>query len=187
MRVKSDFITNSSSTNFFFVFKGPRCVKSVTNAVWNHRKSFSLHYELNENNSHSCNAQDIVEDIERCIKQSLGKKEWNSVKITTVDKKILQIDKQIEHEKEYNASWMKDHPEDKTSEKYSKQTVSRLEKQKGKFQEAKSKGFENLLEMDWGDNHGAVSGGDTGYAMDYEGRYIRINSDDLIVFSEQNR
>lgn len=41
--------------------------------------------------------------------------------------------------------------------------------------------------MEWGDNHGDISGGETGYAMDYEGRRIRINSDDLIVFTEQNR
>jgi len=89
MRIKGDFVTNSSSTNFFFIFKDPGCVKSLVSAIWNHRNSFSLFYDYGEGMSHRCNAQDIVEDIERCVKQSLGKNEWDSVKVTTVDKKIL--------------------------------------------------------------------------------------------------
>jgi hypothetical protein len=187
MKIKGDFVTNSSSTNFFFVFKGPRCVKSVGNAIWNHKNAFSLFYELDENNSWRCNAQDIVEDIERCVKQSLGKNEWNSVKITTLDKKISEVEEYILNEKKSHKEWMKDYPEDRDIDKIEKQVIRGLEGRKSKFQNAKDKGFVNILEMEWGDNHGHVSGGNTGNAMDYEGRRIKINSDDLIVFTEQNR
>jgi len=53
--------------------------------------------------------------------------------------------------------------------------------------EAKRKGFTRLLKVDFGDNNGDISGGNIGTAMDYEGRKIRINTSDFIVFTEQNR
>jgi hypothetical protein len=187
MKIKNDFITNSSSTNFFFIFKGPRCVKSLVSAVWNHKKAFTLSYYLDETSNWSCKCQDIVEDIERCVKNSLGKDEWDSVKIVTLDKKISETDEMIKSEKAYHKDWLIDHPDDKTMDKITKEGIKYLEQRKRKLQHAKNKGFENALEMEWGDNHGHVSGGETGFAMDYAGKNIRINSDDLVVFTEQNR
>ena len=187
MKIKNDFVTNSSSTNFFFIFKGPRCVKSVVDAVRNHKTDFNLSYELDADTTWSCTHEDIINDIEKNIKSSLGKNEWNSLKITTIDKEISEVEKYIEDEKQTCDSWMKDSPDDKNMKRIYKESIRSLEKKKAKLQDAKERGFENILNMEWGDNHGHVSGGNTGYAMDYEGRTIRINSDDLIVFTEQNR
>jgi len=183
MRTKLDFVTNSSSTNFFFIFKGPRCIRPLEAAIRNHKNPFNLCYLDWEKVSYSCSHEDIISDIKSVTKSSLGKDEWDSVKVVSIDKAIKEVDQFIDAEKRY----LTDPTCSKETKRWAEKCIKILESKKMKFQKAKEEGFENVLEMGWGDNHGQISGGNTGMAMDYEGRRIKINADDLIVFTEQNR
>ena len=55
------------------------------------------------------------------------------------------------------------------------------------LKEAKKLGNNKILVVGFGDNHGVFCGDDLGHAMDYEGRNIRIKSDDLCVITQQDR
>jgi hypothetical protein len=183
MKIRTDFVTNFSSTNFFFIFKGPRCIRPLEAAIRNHKKPFNLCYLDWEKVGYSCTHEDIISDIKSVIKSSLGKDEWDSVKVVSIDKAIKEVDKYIDTEEKS----LTDPTYNEESKKWMRKIIKILESKKMKFQKAKDQGFENVFEMGWGDNHGQISGGNTGMAMDYEGRRIKINEDDLIVFTEQNR
>jgi hypothetical protein len=51
----------------------------------------------------------------------------------------------------------------------------------------KKKGFKYVTEIGFGDNHGEVQGVGVGDIMDYAGRHIDMEKEDLAVWTEQNR
>ena len=51
----------------------------------------------------------------------------------------------------------------------------------------KKDGFISAVNIDFGDNHGDVTGNGVGLIMDYEGRCIHINRSDFKVRTFQNR
>jgi hypothetical protein len=51
----------------------------------------------------------------------------------------------------------------------------------------RAKGFDFVMKVDFGDNHGDYQGGNLGNCMDYEGRNIYLVDENLFYTTEQNR
>ena len=186
MKIRNGFVSNSSSTSFTFVFKGDK-IDDLSALIWKYRGHFSLSYDASWNDTNdcveTCNAQDVVEAIEKCAKDKNDK--WNAVKIVSIDDSINQF---VDSIKEYD-QMIKD-KEDKCSmtlRDFYKQYKREAEEVIDKLNMAKKKGLTSVFVIGFGDNHGQISGGGLGTVMDYEGRDIDIDEKDFVVFTEQNR
>lgn len=182
MKIRNGFVSNSSSTSFTFCFKGKKNkgVKPLCDLILTkYSECFSRSYD-----EWHCNAQDVVEAIGRCYKQT---GEWNKAECVSIDKvigdnkfylEIIKKDIKDAEDKKETDAWIFRHFLEKKQELESKIKI---------LDNIKKKGLTTLLLMDFGDNHGEVCDCDLGRAMDYDGRYIDINGKDLVVFTEQNR
>ena len=169
MKKRNGFVSNSSSTSFTFIFKGDT-VQDLSKTIQKYGKCFDLEYMYWDDNCYSCNAQDVSEAIEAYIddpKNMLNR--HDKVSVILIDDYIEVIIKEIKESTGYRGY------------------VDDLKKQLVKIQSAKKKGLTSVLNIEFGDNDGDISGGDLGYCMDYEGRYISIDKKDFIVYTEQNR
>lgn len=177
MKIRNGFVSNSSSTSFTFCYKGEG-IKPLTDLILTkYRDQFKRSYD-----EWHCNAMDVVEAIERCF---YIKSEWHTIGPVSIDKVIL-------NEKDYLArhlKYMKDRENEKDTYwlQHDLEAKQRIEKKINKLNDIKNKGLTTVVIIGFGDNHGEVQGGNLGYAMDYDGRYIDIYEKDLVVFTEQNR
>ena len=176
MKIRNGFISNSSSTSFTFCFKG-RSIKALINLILTkYQKTFSRSFD-----EHHCNAWDVANAIEICSSKVDKYSESRFCKINEyidyLKNKLESIIAQIKNTKNvesYLVKWMN---EDKLD----------LENKIQKLQKAKKIGLNLVYCIEFGDNHGDISGGDLENAMDYDGRYIDIDEKDFVVFTEQNR
>lgn len=174
MKIRCGFVSNSSSTSFTFCYKGEG-IKALTDLILTkYRGQFERSYD-----EWHCNAMDVVESIETSSK---NKSEWYKVE-------AVHIDKVIENEQTCLDTVIQDLEEEKEDywKRYNLDRKQELENKIARLKRIKERGLVTVLIMDFGDNHGAVQGGNVGYAMDYDGRYIDIDKQDLVVFTEQNR
>ena len=178
MKTRNGFVSNSSSTSFTFCYKGDG-VKPLTDLILNkYRNQFSRSYD-----EWHCNALDVINAIERCFN---SKSEFNCVQCNTIDKIILDAQAYLdrikqdikEEEAKKDNGWLL-----QNALEHKQETELKIQK----LNAIKERGLTTVLVIDFGDNHGEVQGGYIGYAMDYDGRYIDINSNDLVVFTELNR
>jgi len=184
MKIKSDFVTNSSSTSFIFIFKGSDKWDLYKEMI-KHEEHFKLTFHSYSGSISKIDAWKVIREIDSVLyyyREDL----WIKTKITPIDKyiddykvehaqtkELFEKSKTDENEKDYH-NW---YEEDVIHEK------ERIEK----LQQLKEAGFISVLHIGFGDNHGEVQGGDVGTTMDYEGRNIKINNDTLVIFTEQNR
>jgi len=189
MKSRHGFVSNSSSTSFTFVFKGKK-VKDLSDTILKYKEHFNLSFDAgwgDSNDIYNCNALDVASAIESCVKSS-KKDKWNSVKVISIDDCLKNI---IENKKQYS-QYIKEEKDKVDKPNYSLTNIyerhnSILEEQLNKLRAAKKRGLTSVINIGFGDNHGDISGGELGNCMDYEGRYISINNNDFIVFTEQNR
>lgn len=141
-----------------------------------YRGQFKRHYD-----EWSCNALDVAEAIERSVGSD---SDFHRTTPINIDEIILEtkfnledITEDIESESENKDAYLR----------YSLELKQELEDKIKRLESIKDRGLTTVLVIGFGDNHGAVQGGNVGYAMDYDGRYIDIDSGDLVVFMEQNR
>jgi len=158
MKIKLDFVTNSSSTAFFFTFNNinPIIMKSLFENIRRYKKNFNIGKMTHKN---------VINAIENC---------YSSKMIKTIDEAIDCINDLIDDCNNDNLLVSK------TYHNIHLQIVDRLKR-------AKSNGATHLIMIEFGDNHGDVCGGLVGNTMDYEGRYIDIDDNDFQVFTIQNR
>ena len=66
MKIKADFITNSSSTNFYFVFKGDHI--DLYQRLIEHRHNFDLTYDTYEEMVLDITTWDVIREIDKAIR-----------------------------------------------------------------------------------------------------------------------
>ena len=176
MRIKNDFVTNSSSTNFLFAFSGDTR-KDLYKSIIDHDSCFFLCMEYDgfiecipkeEGRTISCRAEDVIEALKSVRRKT---------KIITIDEKIKEFEEEVERIKGYDINY----PNRYACFIY--ECKSRI----AILNYAKELGITSVLEVNFGDNDGPFSGTKIGMIMDYEGRYINILSDSLVVLTDQRR
>jgi len=181
MKVKTDFITNSSSTGFIFMFKGNSKIMFYKNLV-EHSDKFELVYDKSYGNKPpdiiKCNVWEIIETIDPYIRKDEGPD--RDVWIMKGIEPIEGLLKKVINDHDY---WKKEQEEH--DQFYYKETYEEAQLMLIKVKEAVSKGFTHYFDIDFG-NDGCISDS-IGDVMDYEGRNIRIDDDELILITEQRR
>ena len=171
MKIRNGFITNSSSTNFIFIFEGSK-KENLFNLIRKHNKKFNINWNEYKDGSYKCNAEDIINCIGECLDT---KAEYDQVKIYDIKEFIKEINDRVNYwREEYRDMYRENAPEDLL--KIKKVTDSKILDK-----------MDSVLEIQFGDNHGNISGNRIAIAMDYEGREIHLIDSDLIVLTEQRR
>ena len=176
MKIRNGFVSNSSSTSFTFCFKG-KDLKSLTDLLLTkYRNQFKRSFE-----EWHCNVLDVVEAMEGCFESDFHRK----ISVYPIDNYIREekaaVDRYTKDIKEHTGNQQKYLLDIFTREKL------RCENKLKRLKTIKKRGLKSVVVIGFGDNHGDIQGGNLGYAMDYDGRYIDINNNDLVVFTELNR
>jgi len=182
MKIKGDFITNSSSTNFFFIFKG-----NLYKQLLEHSDAFDVTFISYDNSIFRANVHEIIQAIKdlRKVEKWDRKSSWQyDVKV----EKLSEIEKDIKEEIGYIEKEIKENAQKKIgSYSWKYHYLAELKDQLRLVKDARSRKFRRFLRIGFGDNDGDVCAGNLGTAMDYEGRKIKIDDEKLIVFTQQNR
>ena len=173
MKIRNDFITNSSSTNFVFAFKGKHRGDLYRLMKEKYADFFlSMEEELISEPTVDleCNVNDIIEAIKSVV---------HKTQVTSLLEYIHGLHKRkIDIIRLINKN---EHSE------YMYRFVYEIESQIAMLNLAAEYGINKVLEVQFGDNHGHIHGTTVSKLMDYEGRNIKILSSDLVVLTEQMR
>lgn len=168
MKIRSGFISNSSSTSFMFIFKG-QTKEDLYDAIWKNRKDFHLVTDDNR----SCCAEWLVDEIES-LPDNIIREGSDPINLLIKTRKcILNDNKKYladSKDKYFSESW-------RTIVEDEEQLIKRL-------QNLKDKGFTWSMIISFGDNHGDISGGNVGTAMDYESYHFKdYEKEDLAIIT----
>ena len=193
MKRRYGFVSNSSSTSFTFVFKGDK-VEDLSNTIMKYKSFFDLSFfdegwGDNDNTTYTCNAQEVGEAIEKYVK-SEPKYEFDKVSVVSIDNHIANLVKEINSNYKYIGEEKEKQKNDPSAwsciDLWEEHNID-LKNEVNSMRSAKDKGLHSVLVIGFGDNDGQISGGSLGHCMDYEGRYMSIDEDDFMVYTEQNR
>lgn len=168
MKIKGDFVTNSSSTNFFFIFK-QRIEKDNLETLC----------ELIEEHLHICISaaepergyfeEDLIEVI---------KSKKDSIEFKTLESLIKEKNKQIKRFEKSESN----NDENKKVYDYS-DILNEIRIFTETLKIAKKRGNDTYMELSFGDHEGDITEG-LGEAMDYE--KPRLLKDDLFLLNENH-
>jgi hypothetical protein len=185
MKIKQDFVTNSSSTSFIFLFKGDKRTDLFEKMV-KYEDKFKLYNEYHGSSGDYINVWDLIKALDPIL-SSNEQDPWylpgplvTTKLLETIEKELedlkVTLESELEREKEESGSWK--------ASGYTKDYIRDTEKRLNKFKEAVEYGLDHYIEVSFGDNDGMISGGRIGCTMDYSGRSINLNHKDLIVVVE---
>jgi len=180
MKIKGDFVTNSSSTGFILMFKGNNKIRFYQNLV-EHADKFKLTYDRSWSNNSElihCDVWDIIEAIDPLIRKDEGPD--RDIWIMKGIEPIEIIQKRYNDELSYIKEELK-----KDDTWYTEEELQESINNVDKVERAISKGFTHYYDIDAG-NDGNISG-NLGDILDYAGRYLDIDDDTLILITEQRR
>lgn len=167
MKIRNGFVSNSSSTSFVFVFKDGE----LPDAMKKHESYFNLSHEGYNDEMYFCNHEEVLKCLEEIPAVDAGE---------YCNKLIEEIE---ERKKDYKI-YMSEFP---SLVNYVKEDIDKMNLRLKKIKSKMKKGFNKVITVGFGDNHGDFSGDGIGCVMDYEGRYISIDDNSLYVETEQNR
>ena len=184
MKIKQDFVTNSSSTGFIFIFKGNQRTDLFRQMV-KYEDKFKLFNEYGPGEGY-INVWDIIKELDPLL-SSTKEDPWylpGPLKLNDLLERVeeeLKINKEtlkeeLERESKVVGGWK--------SSGYTIQYIEEVKTKLDKIKEAIKYGLDHYIEISFGDNDGIIEGGKIGYTMDYEGRHIDINEDDFVVLIE---
>lgn len=179
MKIKYDFITNSSSTAFYFIFKGGRFKdknrERLFELIRKYRDIFdlSVDYGIKEEHLITCNHQDIISDIDKLIS-----KRKDSLKFISLDELINNLEKEVKRLEKQKEELEEDGCFRDYFYEYINETNSRL----NKIKELKSRGLNRCIEVEFGNSGMHEVSSNSGTCMDYE--RPTIDSDDFVILIE---
>jgi hypothetical protein len=176
MKIKQDFVTNSSSTSFIFIFKGDKI--DFYKTLINHKKEFNI----SDSDYSRINVWDIIRSIDSVIIS--GESDlWIKVPIEDIEEFIKKYSEHLL----YLENGIKNKGPKNQFDQWEIEEMKKIEDNIELLNKCKNKGLNSVIEIGFGDNDGHIQGGIVGTVMDYEGRNINIESEDLVLFTEQNR
>jgi hypothetical protein len=128
--------------------------------------------------SFNCTSNDVIKEIE----SARNKKDDNyKIEVRDIDDEINLVKIYIED----NKKCLKESEEEKNAhfEKIYNEQWRELHSQLTDMEQAKKDGLNKVCVIEFGDGHGHIKGGNVGRAMDYSGRYIKLNKSDFVVFT----
>jgi hypothetical protein len=185
MKIKRDFVTNSSSTSFIFVFKGNQRTDLFRQMV-KHEEHFNLFNEYGPGVDH-IDVWDIIKAIDPIL-SSNKEDPYYLPKPSPTLKHIENLVEEVrQYEKELIIELKREKGEDQTIWKASQYTTEHIKECKEKivkYEKFAERGLDSLVEISFGDNDGIIQGGAIGMTMDYSGRDIKIDDDTFAVVIE---
>ena len=184
MKIRNGFVSNSSSTSFTFIFKGSK-LDDLYAMISKYGDHFKLSHIGWDDIPDTCNAESVIRSI-RGAARSTSKYDFENISIVSIDKHISELKKQV---KVNDEAIEEDEKADKgysLTDLYSGWNAEINDKIE-KLEALKKNGLTSICQVDFGDNHGQISGMGIGTVMDYEGRHININAEDFAVMIDQNR
>jgi len=176
MKIKNDFITNSSSTSYIFLTKekNKRNIYSLLRDDYAIYSEFDL--ETNEYNDSkiSCNVGDVISEM---------KKYSRKIKFKNIEEILNELEESCKDYKNEN----KENIEDRYDSFYTRQFYKTMLKSKI-VEQAISDGFMYYLDVEFGDGGGCgiVEGNDVGKLLHWFGDGIKIFNNNLIIFTENH-
>lgn len=184
MKIKQDFVTNSSSTGFIFIFKGNQRTDLFEMMV-KYGDNFKLHNEYYDGADY-INVWDLIKALDPIL-SSTKQDPWYLPGPT----KLKNLFETIERELKANQDTLQDElkkekkdPMEWKSSEYTKEYIKDNKEKLAKLKKAIENGLDHYVEVSFGDNDGMISGNRLGSTMDYEGRNININQKDFMIMIE---
>lgn len=161
MKIRTGFVSNSSSTSFTFFTKKPG-LKYLLLQIQKHKDKFDLASE----DVGRITASDVCEALAELKKQPkiIGKL------IKNIEASIQYDQRWLERAKANPAEFVISHIAD---------SISETKKELALVEQIQGQGFEYFLEVQFGDNHGDIQGDKVGTVMDYEGQGVSIDDESL--------
>lgn len=182
MKVRLGFVSNSSSSSFYFCFGGDT-LDDLFKAMRAHKKAFSVSASFWNSDDVFIDVHDVMRDLEGCkdfdpknepdyCGQSVYRHEIFNV-IAELGKHLADNEKDFEKEakKDEDNRWLLDSL--KEAIKFNKSMLEKLNA-------AQASGLTSVVTAEFGDNHGITS--NAGRAMDQE--FEELIADDLVVLKE---
>lgn len=184
MKIKCDHVTNSSSTSFVFMFKG-KTKEDLFNLIRKYENLFSLRVRYLPKH-YTCSSEEIIKEINTAMRS------WKPYCYPPKIKNLTSLKKELKRGISYEERCIKYYKSTK-EENYRqqilwcKQVLKVLHRRLQRVNSSLERGLTKYLEISFGDSCGTCSGTPISTTMDYTGRRIKCDNDDMSIMTEQQR
>ena len=184
MKIKHDFVTNSSSTGFVFIFKGNKRTDLFRQMV-KYEDKFKLYNEYGSGADY-IEVWDIIREMDPIL-SSNKEDPWYLPGPLKLSDLLERLEGELKENEKTLEEELKREAKEPINWKSSEYTVEYIKENKEKLIRVKKaihNKLDHYIEVSFGDNDGMICGGRIGTTMDYSGRSINLNQKDFIVLIE---